>query len=58
MPAVWTEQGKFKAASEKMQAEVAKLNAAAKTGNLDAIKTAFGATAASCKACHDDFRKD
>jgi cytochrome c556 len=58
LPAVWTEQGKFKAASEKMQAEVAKLNAAAKTGNLDAIKTAFGATAASCKACHDDFRKD
>lgn len=58
LPAVWTEQAKFKAASEKMQAEVAKLNAAAKTGNLDAIKTAFGATAASCKACHDDFRKD
>lgn len=58
LPAVWTEQGKFKAASEKMQAEVAKLNVAAKTGNLDAIKTAFGATAASCKACHDDFRKD
>jgi cytochrome c556 len=58
LPAVWTEQGKFKTASERMQAEVAKLNAAAKTGNLDAIKTAFGATAASCKACHDDFRKD
>lgn len=58
LPAVWTEQAKFKAANEKMQAEVVKLNAAAKTGNLDAIKTAFGATAASCKACHDDFRKD
>ncbi len=58
LPAVWAEQARFKAASEKMQAEVAKLNAAAKTGNLDAIKTAFGATAASCKACHDDFRKD
>ncbi|MCM3562899.1 c-type cytochrome [Hydrogenophaga intermedia] len=58
LPAVWTEQAKFKAASEKMQGEVVKLNAAAKTGNLDAIKTAFGATAASCKACHDDFRKD
>lgn len=58
LPQVWSESDKFKAASEKMQAEVAKLNAAAKTGNLDAIKTAFGAAGASCKACHDDFRKD
>jgi cytochrome c556 len=58
LPIVWTEQARFRAASEKMQGEVAKLNAAAKTGNLDAIKTAFGATAASCKACHDDFRRD
>lgn len=57
-PAVWTEQAKFKAASEKMMGEVAKLNAAAKTGNLDQIKAAFGAAGASCKACHDDFRKD
>jgi cytochrome c556 len=37
--------------------EVAKLNAAAKTGNLDQIKAAFGAAGASCKACHDDFRQ-
>lgn len=58
LPAVWTEQAKFKAASEKMQAEVARLNVAAKTGNLDAIKAAFGAAGGSCKACHDDFRKD
>lgn len=58
VPAVWTEQAKFKAASEKMMGEVAKLNAAAKTGNLDQIKAAFGAAGASCKACHDDFRKN
>ncbi|MBX3608267.1 MAG: cytochrome c [Hydrogenophaga sp.] len=56
LPEVWSEPAKFKAAAEKMQGEVAKLNAAAKTGNLDAIKTAFGAAGASCKACHDDFR--
>jgi cytochrome c556 len=41
-----------------MQAAVAKLNAAAKTGNLDAVKTAFGAAGQTCKACHDDYRKD
>ena len=58
LPVVWTEQAKFKDGADKMQAEVAKLSAAAKTGNLDAIKTAFGAAGQSCKACHDDFRKD
>lgn len=58
LPVVWTEPAKFKEGSEKLQAETAKLNAAAKTGNLDAIKTAFGAVGQSCKACHDVYRKD
>jgi len=58
LPAIWTEQAKYKAAADKMVTEVGKLNAAAKTGNLDAIKTAFGAAGQSCKACHDNFRKD
>ena len=55
-PEVWSDNAKFKAAAEKMQGEMAKLAAATKTGNLDAIKAAFGPTGASCKACHDDFR--
>jgi cytochrome c556 len=38
------------------QAEVTKLLAAAKSGDLSAIKPQFGATGASCKACHDAFR--
>jgi cytochrome c556 len=58
LPAIWTEQAKFNAAAEKMQGDVVKLAAAAKTGNLDSVKTAFGAAGQSCKACHDDFRKD
>jgi cytochrome c556 len=41
-----------------MQAEITKLNTAAKAGTLDALKIAFGPAAASCKACHDAFRKD
>lgn len=53
---IWAEQAKFKDASEKMMAEAAKLSAAAKSGNLDALKAAFGATAGSCKACHDSYR--
>lgn len=57
-PEIWKEQAKFKELSENMQAEVAKLAAAAKTGNLDNLKVAFGPAARTCKACHDDFRKD
>ena len=53
---IWTEQAKFREAGEKTMAETAKLAAAAKTGNLDALKAAFGATAGSCKACHDAYR--
>ena len=56
LPEIWTEQAKFKEHSEKLEAETVKLAAAAKTGNLDNLKTAFGATAGTCKACHDSFR--
>lgn len=55
-PEIWAEQAKFKDASEKMMAEATKLSAAARSGNLDALKAAFGATAGSCKACHDSYR--
>lgn len=55
-PEVWKEQAKFKAASERLQGETAKLAAAAKTGDLDRIKAAFGDTANACRACHMDFR--
>ncbi len=57
-PEIWKESAKFKEASDKMQTEMVKLNMAAKAGNLDALKAAFGPAAASCKACHDNFRKD
>lgn len=57
-PEIWAEQAKFKEGSDKLIAESAKLAAAAKTGNLDSLKTAFAATAGTCKACHDAYRKD
>lgn len=57
-PEIWTESAKFKKAAENMQAAVADLNVAAKTGSLDAVKTAFGAAGKSCKACHDAYRED
>ena len=57
-PEIWKEAAKFKEAADKMQAELVKLSAAAKVGNVDALKTAFGPAASSCKNCHDNFRKD
>jgi len=57
-PEVWAEADKFRTAASTMQDEMAKLNAAAKTGNQDAIKAQFGKLGQSCKACHDHFRKD
>ena len=55
---IWAETDKFNAAASKMQEEMAKLNVAAKGGNLDAIKAAVGETGKSCKACHDNYRKE
>ncbi|MCY7304836.1 MAG: cytochrome c [Rhodoferax sp.] len=57
-PEIWSDAAKFKAANEKMQAAMSNLATVAKGGNLDAIKTAFGPAGATCKACHDDFRKE
>ena len=57
-PEIWKEAAKFKESGDKLVAEAAKLEAAAKTGNLDTIKVAFGAVGGSCKACHDAFRTE
>lgn len=55
-PEIWMDKTKFDGYAQKMQAEMSKLSAAAKTGNLDSIKTAVGAVGGSCKTCHDAFR--
>ena len=57
-PEIWTDAAQFKKGADDMVASVAQLNAAAKTGNLDNIKKAFGESAKTCKACHDAFRKE
>jgi cytochrome c556 len=53
---IWTDRAKFDAAAKKMQDEMAKLDLAAKSNNLDQLKAAFGPAGGTCKACHDDFR--
>lgn len=57
-PEIWKDSAKYKEAADKMQAEMVKLSAAAKAGNVEALKTAFGPAAATCKGCHDNFRKE
>lgn len=55
---IWQEPAKFKEYADKMQTEMTKLAAAAKTGNLDSIKSAVSAAGNTCKTCHDAYRKD
>ena len=50
------QKDKFMELAKANQAEVAKLAAVAKGGDLNAIKPQFGAAGASCKACHDLYR--
>ena len=57
-PEIWAEPDKFRAAASKMQDEMVKLNAAAKTGSVDNLKAAFGPTGQACKGCHDTYRKE
>ncbi|MEY2685187.1 MAG: hypothetical protein RJA09_2331 [Pseudomonadota bacterium] len=56
-PVAWTEMDKVKAGADKLVAAATQLDAAAKTGNLDAVKKAFGEVGATCKACHDAYRE-
>jgi cytochrome c556 len=56
-PEIWTEKDKFMAAATKMQEEVVKLNAAAKSGSVDQLKAAVGDVGRACKGCHDSYQK-
>ena len=55
-PEIWLEPEDFKAKSEKVQQEVAKLLQVAKGGDFNALKEQVGETGKACKACHDKFR--
>lgn len=56
-PNIWTDAAKFKAGGEKMQAEMAKLLTAARADEA-ALKAQFAEVGKTCKACHDEYRKD
>lgn len=54
-PRIWEAKSEFEAISAKL-ASTAQAAGAAADGGLDAFKPAFGAMAANCKACHQDYR--
>jgi len=57
-PEVFKDTDKIKQLAEKLQGEVVKLNTAAKSGDVAAVRAQFGETGKACKACHDDYRKE
>jgi cytochrome c556 len=56
LPTVWSDSAGFTAASKNADAAFDKLAAAAGSGDLAAVTTAFGDTGKACGACHDKFR--
>jgi cytochrome c556 len=56
-PEIWTERDKFDKRAHEMQDKAAQLNAAARAGDVAAIRTAFGETGKACKNCHEDYRR-
>jgi cytochrome c556 len=56
LPKIAGDRDKFMAGATKMQEEVVKLVAAAKTDQAG-LRTQFGAVGQTCKACHTEYRK-
>jgi len=57
-PEIWKDAGKFKETMDRFNADTLKLVAAARAGNLEAVKGPFGAVAKNCGGCHKQFRAD
>ena len=57
-PEIWKNRPEFEKLMSDFQEQITKLNQAAGSGDQAAVKEQFGATAKSCKNCHDKFRKE
>jgi cytochrome c556 len=57
LPAIWANAAGFKQAQDQFRTAVGGLNAAAKSGNEAAVKTAVGDVLKQCNNCHDNFRE-
>jgi cytochrome c556 len=54
---IWLDPEDFKKAQDKLAISLKALTAASDAGNFDNLRVAYGQVGASCKACHDAFRK-
>lgn len=54
---IYKDMAKFKAAWETLEAETAKLGAAARARNEAGVRATFGGVAKACGSCHDTFRE-
>jgi cytochrome c556 len=55
-PEIYTDMAKFRAAADMLEAETAKLGAAARSKNEAGVRATFGGVAKACGSCHDAFR--
>ena len=55
-PEIWENKDKFNEGMDALAKNAAALADAAKSGDMDVIKPAFGTLGKTCKGCHDDFR--
>jgi len=56
LPTIWTDRPGFEAAAANLGVQADKLVAVLKTGDRAAATTQFGATGATCGACHRNYR--
>lgn len=54
---IWQDPAAFEAAQKKYLDSLGPLTAAAQEGSVEKLRAAFADTGASCKACHDSFRR-
>lgn len=55
-PEIWTNKADFDKKFANLEAEGAKLVAAAQSGDSKALGAQFGQVGGACKACHDAYR--
>ena len=58
LPPIWQKPEDFAAKDRNFQAAAKAFNAAAVSGDLNAIKSSFEPLGKSCKACHDTYRAE
>lgn len=57
-PEIWTNWADFENNMKSAEAAATRLAAAAKSGDINAVKAGFGALGGTCGTCHKAFRND